>query len=532
LKTLFISAIFISANTYAASYKEIYPFKHIEREELTSRIKYLSESEDSLYNLFTIHAQGLSVGETKNRPWSGPYWALKEGMVANPYLERSIFHLLHFLPLVDDIRPYEKRKNYVLTRESQLTEKELAKLSPAEKYDMLLGNNLDLSSRVWDFINKWKEDMKWNYVVSIDYPQDDFELEKKNYIVANWEGICHGWAPASGVVPRPQKTVVVNLPDGRRMPFYPEDIKGLISLTWANSLIQDNVRSEGFRCKRRFPKSDRFGRYYDTIAENGVILPRCADVHPAVLHLVLVNLVGRQGRSFIIDRAAKIAVANQPVISYRFDYFNPDTGKDGFFNRALISYDSYRFNDPFFESRHPDTKYLIGVQSTIVYADWTMIKKPKSKNYLTDKTNKLVSLYDLELDERGNIVGGQWRGLKNLNNALNPSKREFHQPVMNTDRPDFLWIVPKNYKSYFRPVSGLEEWDIRSGKKPPESWTKASISAHSFMYENSKYFGNYELCKVRHKKSGETREVPCEFKYPRPQPLLQVINQLIEYSSL
>lgn len=532
MNILVLVAGLLTSLSYAQKNLDIYPFKPLEREDIISKISYLTEDEAPILNLFDLHAQGLSSGETKKRPWSGPYWPLKEGMVANPYLERNIFHVFHFLPLIDDIKPYEKRRNFVMTNESQLSEKELARLSPSEKYDILLGNNLDLSSRIWDFINKWKEDMKWNYIVSIDLPEDDFEIEKKNYIVANWEGICHGWAPASGVVPKPQKTVTVTLPDGREMPFYPEDIKGLVSLTWANSLVQDNVRSEGLRCKRRFPKFDRYGRYYDTIPENGTVLPRCADVHPGVMHLALVNLTGKQGRSFVIDKTAQIAVANQPVVGYKFDYFNPATGSErGGFDRAVIPYEAYRSNDPFFESRHPETKYLVGVQSTIIYADWTLIRKPDSNNYLKDSTGELVSLYDLELDEEGNIIGGQWRGYKNLNDANIPANSKEHKPVMNTNRPDFLWAVPKNYKSFFKPIAGLEDWDIRSGSKAPESWTKASIAAHSFMYENSKYFGNYELCKVKHKKTGEMKEVPCEFKYPRPQPLMQVIDQLIEYSS-
>jgi hypothetical protein len=160
-----------------------------------------------------------------------------------------------------------------------------------------------------------------------------------------------------------------------------------------------------------------------------------------------------------------------------------------------------------------------------------MIRKPGSSNYLKDLTNELVSLYDLELDSEGNVIGGQWRGFKDMADAKRRNDPRNPGPAMNTKRPDFFWVVPKNYKSFFRPISGLENWDIRSGTKAPESWTNASISAHSFMYENSKYFGNYEFCKVKNKQTGEIKEVPCEFKYPRPQPLIQVVDQLIEYSS-
>lgn len=506
--------------------KDIYPYKPIPTSEIISKAKYLSEDDKAITNIFELQRRNLGQGRTNNQPWSGPYWPLKQGMIANPYLERTIFSYVHFIPTVDDIEPYKKRRNYVLTSEAQLTEKELAKLAPSEKYDILLGNSLDLSNRIWDFINSWKKDMKWDYITSIDLPSDDYEIEKKNYIVANWEGICHGWAPASGVIPKPEKTVVVTLPDGRRMPFYPEDIKGLISLTWANSLVQDNVLSEGLRCKRIRPKRDRYGRFYDTIPEDGKILPRCADIHPAVMHVALSNVTGNQGRSFVIDINPKIAVANQPIVGYKFNYFHPETGKDLSFEKALTPYDSYRENDVYAENRNPDTAFVVGVESTITYADWTQIKKPESKDYLKDKTSELVSLYDLEIDAAGNIIGGQWRGYKNLLSMSSESG-----PSMNTSRPDFLWVVPKNFKKYFAPISSLESWDIRSGQPAPKSWTDASIVAHSFKYEMSKHYGNFELCKVKNTSTGEVKEVPCEFKYPRPQPLLQVINQLIDYSA-
>jgi hypothetical protein len=526
-----ISGILATTPVFAQAYKEVYPFRPISAEEIKTKAIRLSEDTNALTNIFELERQGLTKANAKNQPWSGPYWSLKQGMIANPYQDRTIFQYLQYIPTFDDIKPYDKRRNYIMTTEAQMTEEELAKLAPSEKYDLLLGNQLDLTNRIWDFINKWKNDMKWDFITSIDLPDQNFEIEKKNYIVANWEGICHGWAPASGVVPKPVKTVVVTLPDGRRMPFYPEDIKGLVSLTWANSLVQDNVISEGLRCKRREPKRDKYGRYYDDIPENGVILPRCADVHPAVMHVTLANVTGKQGRSFVIDKNNKIAVSNQPVNGYEFKYFDVSDGEDKSFDYAIIPYAKYRAFDPFAESRHPNTKFIIGVEATIIYADWTQVRNPDRSNYLKDETGELVSLYDLEIDATGNIIGGQWRGMKDLSlvddeEFQNSSSR---LPSMVTVHPDFLWVVPKNYKSYFKALP-LEDWDIRSGTHAPASWTKASIAAHSFKYENTKYFGNNEMCKVKNKETGIVTEVACEFKYPKPQPLIQVVDQLIDFS--
>lgn len=512
--------------------KSIYPWVPIPKDQIVSKIKYLAEDGKPITNITQINAMKLHRANTKVPTWTAPYWPLKQGGIANPYMEKSFLSMTAFIPLVDQIEPYDKRKNYVETRAAQLSEKEIAKLSPAEKYDLLLGNEMDLTTHVWDFINKWKDDMKWNYIRSIDIPEGeeggDWEIEKKNFIVANWEGICHGWAPAAGVVPKPQKTVYASLPDGRKVTFYPEDIKGLVSQTWANSMVQDHVLSEGLRCKRRMPKSDKYGRYYDHIPENGEIQPRCADVHPAVMHLTLVNLVGKQGRSFIVDKATTLAVSNQPVEGYEFKYFDPYTGSDTkSFDQALRHYDA-RY-DHYRNERHPDTAYLVGVESKIIYADWSMIKKPNARKYNEDKYDDLTSYYDLEIDMAGNIIGGQWRGFKNLEDANQNNSNENGTTSANQTRPDFLWVVPKDYAKFFQGPAGLEKWDIRSGKAAPQSWKSAAKAAHSFIYENSKYYGNYELCKVKNSE-GVVKEVPCEFRYPRPQPLMQIVNQLVDLS--
>lgn len=529
-----LATLFALPYAHAQLLEDIYPWVPLEKKEISDKVKYLAEDENVLTNFNQIQAKKLQYsGKTKNQPWSGPYWPLKQGMIANPYQERTIFSMKDYIPLIDGISPYAKRKNYVLTRTAQLTEKEIARLAPSEKYDLLLGNDLDLSTKIWDFVNNWKDDMKWNYLRSIDMPGDGFVIKKKNYIVANWEGICHGWAPAAGVVPKPQKTVIARLPDGRAVPFYPEDIKGLISLTWANSIVQDHVLSEGLRCKRMRPKKDKYGRYYDTIPEvvtkwneetgeseeSEEVLSRCADIHPAIMHLALVNIVGAQQRSFVVDKAAKIAVANQPVAGYSFKYFDPYTGKDGNSLTSVAPFDPSQ--DLYANNRHPETQYVVGVESTIHYADWLMTKKPNNKKYNVDKYSDLVSLYDLELDAQGNIIGGQWRGYKNLKKRSGKSVKS---------RPDFLWVVPKDYSKYFKGVADLEEWSISSGKPAPQSWKEASLTAHSFVFKNSKDIGNAEICKVINKETKEVQEVSCEFNYPRPQPLFQVVNELIEQS--
>jgi CheY-like chemotaxis protein len=115
------------------------------------------------------------------------------------------------------------------------------------------------------------------------------------------------------------------------MPFFPNDIKALVSLMWAHSTIQSNVIFEGNRCNKKNPDKDKYGRYIDVTIDRDdtTLLPRCADVHPGILHVSMVNLLGIEGRSFVVDHNPTAAIANQPVSGYELYYFNPKDGKEG-----------------------------------------------------------------------------------------------------------------------------------------------------------------------------------------------------------
>jgi hypothetical protein len=102
----------------------------------------------------------------------------------------------------------------------------------------------------------------------------------------------------------------------------------------------------------------------------------------------------------------------------------------------------------------------------------------------------------------------------------------------NTDQPDFFWVVPRDYKKYFQPIAGLPTWDFRKSTLPPKEFMAAAHNAHSFVYQETREFGFDHKCPVFPLKGteGEMKTVKCEFKYPRPQPLINVINKLLEES--
>jgi hypothetical protein len=509
--------------------KTIYPYRPFQTSHIRERLSALTEN-----NNFTWKIQDLAkVGNVRNttvQPWGGSYWPLNQGMIGNTYQDKDykffIFSTEELVRWQKNVNDYKKRKEKVHPKILELDEKELAKLSPSEKYDLLLGDtSFDLTNRVWDFAEKWGNEKKWGFLSKIDLP-DGFRIPTANKLMALWEGICHGWAVAAGHYERAENTVWVTLPNGKRMPFYPNDIKALVSLLWANSNIQGNVIFEGNRCNRKNPDRDKHGRYIDLEKDKNdtELLPRCADVHPGIFHVATVNILGIEGRSFVVDKSAEASVSNQPVSGYELVYFNPQTGKEGSLEASIVSRRDYSRKDPYDINRNPESTHIVGVSMKLKYIDWEFPRKAETNSAKDDKIGEMNFNYDLELNARGEVVGGQWRVSKKGNGRVFKNR---------TGQPDFFWVIPKDWKEYFRPSDNLPKWDFSLSQTPPSEYLPAAHVAHSFVYEESKkFFGTSPQCPVFPMKGvpGDMQMVDCEFRYPRPQPLIQVVDKLLELS--
>lgn len=508
--------------------KNIYPYKPFATNYIKERLRAINEGDKYISNVYEMERKGLNNANTKVQPWGGPYWPLYQGMVGNTYQDKDystfIFSIVKNLDWKKNVKDYKKRSLEVHPKIYELSEEDLAKLSPSEKYDILLGDtSFDLTNRIWAYAEKWGNEKKWGFLSAIDLP-DGYRVPDANKLMAFWEGICHGWAVAAGHSERPENTVLVTLPNGKKMPFYPNDIKALISLMWANSTIQSNVIFEGNRCNKKNPDKDKHGRYIDVEKDrdDSVLVPRCADVHPGIFHVSMVNLLGVEGRSFVVDKAAEAAIANQPVSGYELKYYNPKDGKEGSLMESVISRADYGKKDPFSVSRNPEATHIVGVDVKLKYVDWEFPKKKETNSAEDDKIKDFTFRYDLELDPSGKVVGGQWRvGKKGGQNLFN----------QKTNQPDFFWVVPRDWKNYFRPVATLPRWNFNINSLPPKEYAPAAKAAHGFIYEESKrYFAESPKCPVFPVNGGEPIKVDCEFKYPRPQPLINVVETLLKAS--
>ncbi len=528
-KKLILGMLVLSGMTLAQNASSnIYPHVALPKEEIVKRSIRLTEDEKPIMNVFEMEKKGLNEGEPVKQPWSGSFWPLNKGMIAANYSQDRMWQLKGELLWKPNYNEYVTRREGSLTRIDEWEEWEIDLLSPAEKYDIALGDkSFNLTDKIWDYASRWGSEKQNAFVTAIDLPAGgNWELAKKNDKLGLWEGICHGWATAAGHYPRPEKSVKVKIPGtNKKITFYPTDIKALVSLLWANSLIQDNVIMEGLRCKEKQAKKDRFGRYIDdeVAAGDDALMPRCADVHPGIMHIILANVTGLQKRSFVVDVKAEASVSNQPVSGYWFQYFNPRNGNFYGLEDSIISRAEYGDKDPFRSARHKDTKYIVGVQTTLYYTDWERPHQTDIDGDEYDKIEDKTFNYDLELDENYNIIGGQWRSTRTSKPAF------FMKPFVHTNQPDFFWIVPKNWKTYFNGAGGVENWENKK-EAVPASWLKSAEMAHSFIYQQTKEFGWNEKCKVTNGSS--TREVPCDLKYPRPQPLQKFVDALVEMSQV
>ena len=624
----------VLAKTY--TYPAIYPFVPMDQQKIYEDVKRVSEDSEFIRNFNDIINQDLSKAKTKHKPWTSSYWPLSKGTIADPYEKDKISYYV-------DTDWYDWEKNYdkfqdrikeKLANVDNLSEEELAKLAPSEKYDLLLGDKgFDLTKRLWEYMRTWGKKKEWGFIKktrdangdvvmdengrpklqlflvgedaltlaqkfvtwgwfkntkeafknayqlqdslsvknaltlvdagmydtvddafmeALDMAKEqakNYKLSKKSKLIAAWEGICNGWSTAAGVVPRPRKAVDFTLKNGKKLKFYPEDIKGLVSLYWVNSLAQDGLKvdkngnyqgggtvSAGLRCNLKNAKKDVWGRKYDHKADpfNKDHSPRCVGVHPAVWHLGLVNIIGKQQRSFVVERKVGEEVDNHPMYSYKMKYFNPNTGRSK--DSLHKNIEPINDEDQFLQFRNKNAKYIVGVETTMTYLDYM---KPDRKETNSEKDDEEVDkkmYYDLELDENYNIVGGQWRAVK-VGAPVETSGSAARRNRLNHNQPDFFWTVTKkaswddskDITKLFSTDKTVTKWKDTTAA-PPVSWLAKAQSYHDFYYQQIFQWGNGRKCTMVNKETGKFTDIACEMETNRPQPFINVLKVLVNKS--
>jgi hypothetical protein len=305
------------------------------------------------------------------------------------------------------------------------------RLSPSEKYDILVGDKkMTLTSRMWEEGKKYYS---------------------RNGKVEPWMGLCHGWAPAAYMLPRPTASVTVLAADGKTfVTFYPSDIKALGTLLWAK--VKTASHFIGGRCNEKNPAVD---------SQTGRILSqKCFDTNPGTWHLAVVNQIGASGRSMILDATYDYEVWNQPIVGYKYRLFNPQKMR---YARSVTEASALKTgfdNDRFRKYRDSETDTIVGVAMDVSYLVETSPEQysPDSSRY--DRIQTVRYYYDLELDGLGNIIGGEW-----YQNA----------------HPDFLWTPKKGARAvtYWENRYGLSgSW--KSEEVLPEKWQEIAAMTSGY----------------------------------------------------
>lgn len=212
------------------------------------------------------------------------------------------------------------------------------------------------------------------YMGRYDFPTVKYERNRTRGSRAEWEGICDGWSPASYLHTEPAPVDLKNK-DGVVVPFGSSDVKALLSFYYA--LVSDsNTWYVGRRCDNATP----VGR-------------ACVnDINAGAFHIVLANQIGVLDESMVIEISRDNEIWNQPVISYRSQEVSRQTGRFG--------------------------KTFVRMKTQLVFASETMPKFYPVIGSPFQIEEPVNYEYTLELNRKGQIVGGVWH---------------------SEEQPDFLW---------------------------------------------------------------------------------------------
>ncbi|MGE3610421.1 MAG: hypothetical protein AB7I27_12600 [Bacteriovoracaceae bacterium] len=324
--------------------------------------------------------------------WSETYWPSNLGGIAyrwnNPNPQPFKYHL--------------NTKEELL----KMSQSELAQLSPAELYDIAMGD--------------------YNYTLT--------KTTLSHFSTRDlwWEGICHGWSQASSHYPEPDQVIVIN-PHGIKVPFGSSDVKGLLAMHEAYNYKGEPYGFVGGRCKvagKVVGEGDDRDNYTAYPPEDQAESSDCRDVNAGSFHLILTNLIGIHGKGFVADVDRFNDVWNQPITNYtteviREEPIDANDGANGVTKKLRVKTrmtygEELKFYTPELAAQ--------GKKNFVSKLPVTMTEHQefRFKDYE----------YILELNSRGMIVGGEW---------------------MTSTRPDFMWMYerPAQFKNAPIPLAGL-----------------------------------------------------------------------------
>lgn len=269
-------------------------------------------------------------------PWSSSYWPRMKGSINYRWNTEN--------PTGFNLKSPNREQVMQMSRE------DLARLSPAEKFDLARG--------------------RYDYPLSSDVAAGATPNAK------DYEGICDGWTASSIQFSEPLPVDHTN-PDGIVIPFGSSDVKALMS-------YDISINFEPGAMQSRF-----VGKYCVVrLFQAGP----CADINPGAFHVVLANQIALKQQSFAVDIEYGRETWNQPVVGFEFE-IRGSTRVSGAAQAYIV---------------HAKLKYAEDDPEAPEYHkvfNWNPVVG--TENYMT-AVQELD--YILELDYAGRIIGGEWIG--------------------------------------------------------------------------------------------------------------------------
>ncbi|HIF9067710.1 TPA: ricin-type beta-trefoil lectin domain protein [Photobacterium damselae] len=377
-------------------------------------------------NLEALYNKAPHEYSLKPQPWSGSFWPTRRGGIgwryaANPN-DFGHFSWADYQKITwKDFYDY----TYVKRPSNSYHYWQINNLSPAEKYDLLVGDrNFSLTQAAW------KVGQIFGGLTAGD--------------VNPWLGNCDGWSASALTLPRPTKPVTVKDYTGKDLIFYPSDIKALATQLWTNSISENDYRQMGGRCYEYHPKKDSNGRIIDSA---------CRDINPGIWHIIVLNQIGIYHKGFVLDSASTAEIRNQPSVGYSIEYYNLQTGEISQDPKLVtISRNSY-INDDYSSYRSDNTTSIVGVKMKFTYVKEKFPNHRNNDSKSDDKLETQIYNYDLELNQDGKIIGGEWH---------------------TDNHPDFIWTIRNGIKLH-SDIDGTGNWDIR--EEIPSDWHSIAINS-------------------------------------------------------
>lgn len=277
-------------------------------------------------------------------PWAGSYWPRNKGSI------NYRWNSAH--PSGLDIKNPSRSQIFSMSQE------QLARMSPAEKFDVARG--------------------------LYDFPLSQSVLRGSKKTAKDYEGVCDGWTATAIQFTEPAPITITNA-DGIVVPFGSTDVKALMSYDVS---INQKAGELG---------SVFVGKYCVSPWGMGLGTANCKDINPGAFHVIVANQIGLKQESFAVDIDPTKETWNQPVTGYEFEIRGTQKVDNG---TGYIVHAKFKYaeDDPESDEERANIYTWEPTVGTLRYNGGVMELD-----------------YALEVDYSGRITGGEWLGASQRN---------------------------------------------------------------------------------------------------------------------